>query len=319
VKFCYLILAQRFPGQLAKLVEAIDSDDSFICIHLDADENLEEFRKELAERPNLVFIENRVKCIWGHRSMIDAELVLLNATRGVAQYYVLLSDQHYPVRPPQALWAYLQEHQLDGIIETHYDDPLKQFKKRIDYVTFFYGKNRGEYVRMPPIGSPDFLTVSTLKKLATALYRRQLFKLSRLWTFPELAIDIKWGSQWWILSDFVVDRILAWQERNPEFYNASEHRLIVDEYFFQSILNHLNLSRRVLYEPATFVTRRAIPPHDFPQLFKAEDIDLFASLPDHVFFARKFDVASHPEIVSMLSLRLDVMLADGGAVDGRGA
>ncbi len=305
MKFCYLILAQRFPKQLAKLIEAIYSNDSFIYIHLDADENLDEFRKELVERPNVFFIENRIKCIWGHRSMIDAELLLLNATKGLAKYYVLLSDQHYPVRPQQELWDYLENNQLEGIIEVNYPEPIKSLQKRIDYVTFFYGKQRKEYVRIPPVKSRDFWATSTLKRLLEALFRKQLFKLILLWKFPEISIDVKWGSQWWILSNFTVEKIFSWHDENPEFYHAVEHRFVVDEFFFQSILNHLDLRKPILYKPATFVRRSIDPPFDFPHLFKAADIDLFSGLPDHIFFARKFDVESDPEIVNMLTLRLN--------------
>lgn len=305
MNFCYLILAQRFPKQLAKLVEAIYSNDSFIYIHLDAEVDLKEFRKELVERPNVFFTQDRIKCIWGHRTMIDAALLLLNASKGLAKYYVLLSDQHYPVRSKQSLWDYLTNNQLEGIIEFNYPEPIESLQKRIDYVTLFYGKQRKEYIRIPPVKSRAFWAISTLKRVVEALIRGQILNLNLLWKFPELPIEVKWGSQWWILSNFTVEKILVWLEENPEFYEAVEHRLIVDEFFFQSIIDHLNLNIPILYKSATFVRRSVDPPFEFPQLFKAKDIDLLTDLPDHIFFARKFDVQSDPEIINMLSLRLN--------------
>ncbi len=74
MKINYLILAHKNPEQLEILAKTLNSINSHIYIHLDANANGEMFKKNKYLLENCIFIEKNVKIRWGGFSMVQGTL-----------------------------------------------------------------------------------------------------------------------------------------------------------------------------------------------------------------------------------------------------
>src|SRR5881227_3092073 len=86
MKIAHLILAHTQPDQLETLIKKLSHPDADFYIHIDAKKNAAEF-VTMQNAPNVQYIKNRVKIIWGTYSMVQA---ILNAFEEI-----IVSGIHY--------------------------------------------------------------------------------------------------------------------------------------------------------------------------------------------------------------------------------
>jgi len=122
-KVAYLILAHEAPEALHRLLWRLNTDDGKenrgAYIHIDKKVpsiTTLDFREQF---PETVYLENRVKCIWGSFNICEATINLMRAAYESDRnfdHFALLSGQCYPVQPLGDLEAYLAAHpQLEFI------------------------------------------------------------------------------------------------------------------------------------------------------------------------------------------------------------
>jgi glycosyltransferase involved in cell wall biosynthesis len=111
IKLAYLIVAHHQPNHLARLIRALDDEHSYFFIHIDDKVPLAPFQDVVPERPNIVFLTDRVAVEWGQFNVVQALLKLIHAAVACDQafkYYTVLSGSDYPIKHKQEISARLQ-------------------------------------------------------------------------------------------------------------------------------------------------------------------------------------------------------------------
>ena len=101
MNIAYLILAHEDPAQLARLVNALYTPNSYFFIHVDRKVAQPPFTDPLSSLPNVVFLRRRVRVFWAGFSMVKATLLLMQeaiAHPVAFKYYVMLSGVDYPIK-----------------------------------------------------------------------------------------------------------------------------------------------------------------------------------------------------------------------------
>ena len=90
----YLILAHKNPQQLARMIKTLDDGNSKFFIHLDAKTPIEPFTAQLQDE-HIIFIPERVRCIWGDFSIVLATIHLMEAAAKAQSkgFFILMSGQ----------------------------------------------------------------------------------------------------------------------------------------------------------------------------------------------------------------------------------
>jgi len=113
MKIAYLILAHTDPVQLKRLVLSLSlADKVSFFIHIDARQDIEKFKDEIAGLSNVFFLEKRVKIYWAGFSICNAEFLLLkHALLAEERFdrFVLLSGLDYPLWSNDKMFAYYKE------------------------------------------------------------------------------------------------------------------------------------------------------------------------------------------------------------------
>src|SRR5260370_5981578 len=111
MNIAYLILAHNNPGHLARLKQALATENSAILIHIDKKADIRPFLEIAGE--NVHFTTKRVPVYWGDYSQIEAILILVDTAMAASQrydYLVLLSGSDYPLRTAAQLEAYFAKY-----------------------------------------------------------------------------------------------------------------------------------------------------------------------------------------------------------------
>ena len=127
VKLAYLIIAHRQPAHLGRLVRALDQQDNYFFIYVDAKADLPSFQAMVPQLDNVSFVADRVRVEWGKFSVVQAALNLIQAAVAsghLFRYYTLLSGSDYPVKHRQAIRARLLSSDCQYLrIESRLTDP----------------------------------------------------------------------------------------------------------------------------------------------------------------------------------------------------
>lgn len=295
----YLILAHMQPGQLRRLIDRLDGPDVYFYIHVDLKSDLTSFTAAIPQQ-NVCWIGNRISCIWGDFSIVNATLLLIKAAlKPVGQdgMCVLLSGQDYPVKSSAHIRHFFAHHAQSVFLDFK---PAEEVWPDFAVRTTYYKLQH----------SPDKLDYTLFHKWDVRSYLKLLFKGqlrclsdSRVWQSRKLALPLKFygGSQWWAMPVEVLSRVYDYIRINEkELFDFFQDALIPDEFFFQSMfsLPEIRLDNPIL-SPVTYV-RWDGKKHPQPVVFRAGDEIELQSLPGTVLFARKFDSDIDSEILEKL-------------------
>jgi Core-2/I-Branching enzyme len=110
MRVAYLVLCHRLPGQVARLVRALDVPGAAFFIHLDRNAGAAAMRRlarELAGRDNVRLVPRR-RVAWASWSVVAATLDCLRElerTGADPAQTVLLTGQDYPIQPAERIAA----------------------------------------------------------------------------------------------------------------------------------------------------------------------------------------------------------------------
>jgi len=261
MKIVYIILAHRFPKQLARLVSRLDAPSVTFLVHIDGntdDATHGEMVNAMLGHYNLFFLP-RHRCSWSGWGIVQATLEGLEQVirSGLSpDYVVLLSGQDYPLRSPAEIELFFAAHCGTSFIGV---------RQLPDYTWNWHGsldRFRGQSL---PAGMKPF-----------------------------------GGSQWWALRGDCAAYIKGVADGDRDLMRLFERVGVPDEHFFQTVIANSPFRDRLSRTDTRAVQGVTYNDWErgSPKVLGVEDFErLIAS---HALFARKFDMAQDSAILDMI-------------------
>lgn len=231
MKIAYLILAHNNPGQVARLTQALATQNNGIFIHIDKKTDIGPFLK--IRGANIHFTSKRVPVYWGDYSTTEAILTLINAAMALPEpydYLVLISGSDYPVRTAAQLEAYLIKYRGSEFINM-VTMPSKAATKPLSWLTDY----------RPRPGLRGKLTAQVRRVLVKVgvIPRRRDYKTYFGGLTPYA------GSTWWALTHDACAYIQNFVARNRRTMKFFANTTLSDEMVFQTILGNSRFKAKV--------------------------------------------------------------------------
>ncbi len=267
----FLLMAHSDPIRLAAKARVLVSHGDKAVIHFDANAaraDWDRLRAELKDVEGIAFAR-RVRCGWGEYSLVRASLNMIEEAKrrfDDVTHYFLISGDCYPTKSREFLDRYLGVDRDHIETEDFYGDWIRTGMRedRLIYRHWFNERKR--------------------KKLfyaSLALQRR--FGWSR--EMPE-GLDMRIGSQWWVLRAATIDRILTYIRKHPAIVRFFKTTWIPDETFFQTLTARLVPNDQITGQPPTHLR---FSDYGMPIVFHEDHIDYLRA--SNQPFARK--VSAH--------------------------
>lgn len=282
----YLILAHKYPGQLDRLIEALDDECSFFFVHIDKSSDIEEFEGLKKYGEKLEFLQ-REKAGWATYGLVQAILHGLQAARDsdhVFSHIILLSGQDYPIKSNEYITKFAEEHADKNFIEYH---RLPDHDK---------WQPHGGLYRV----NKYFMGFTAWQKLCSRSLNFLGGQLSFLQRKMYENMVPYAGSMWWILNMSAVDYILDFIKEHPGYIAFHQYTFAVDEVFFHTILLNARdkeFTRNIVNSNMRFIKWKDHT-SSHPELISEE------SLPElehsDALFARKFEERKNIDILDKI-------------------
>lgn len=276
MKIAALIMAHAYPEQLRILLKRLSTPLWMPFVHLDLKSNTSCFNDCMN---HAVFLPDRVKVFWGGFSQVQASLNLLRYSydKSDCTHFYLLTGQCFPIISDS------------------------EIAKRASSI----GKNGA------CINSTSLLDSSSsvgLKRLSSYSFndlfqKRGLAKAARFFlrhSIPrrDVATQLRglhpfFGSAYWVLDRSSVGLIFEFLENNSWYIDFFKHTHCPDESFFHSLLGPCGID---IYSGSP----TAVFWQSGPNPLEINSEKLSRAKSEGFLFARKFNFADSPEIMSSL-------------------
>ncbi|MBB1140833.1 beta-1,6-N-acetylglucosaminyltransferase [Myroides sp. WP-1] len=300
----YLVQAHTNPQQLKRLIDRLLAPNVHFIIHIDLKSDLAPF-ESICVNPQVCFIENRVNCIWGDFSQVQATLNLIDAlgqyNPSASDRVTLISGQDYPLQTTNDIQSFYQQNQTIDFIEKFVAKEVHP-RAYLNFRGFKVNKSdrRGDYVIFKK-HKISGLYKSILKGCFKFSYLKYLFIQKEL----DSSIVFYKGSSWWALRYDTLMLLVGFYSANKvEWHHFFKTTFCADEYFFQTLLvevmkTHPNIQVKDIL---TFIDwdRKGVP---LPVTFSIADQEqLKQAAHKGYLYARKFNAQQDEEILSWLDL-----------------
>ncbi|MDR1183019.1 MAG: glycosyltransferase [Bacteroidales bacterium] len=275
--FAYLILVHKNPGQLLRLVNALNADRVYFFIHVDykIDETL---FKSIIDGNNIFFCERRKTVNWGGFSVTEAIMELIRemiVKIGFPDYVHLMSGQDFPIKSNEYIFNYFEKHKGTNFLEYFplpsaiWNDGMKRIQYNWHIDDLGYTK-AAESVRTqePHDFLPDILPYG--------------------------------GFTWWSFTGECVSHIFNECKQGGKLYEYYRYTLLSDEMLFHTLLMNSKYKNTIVNYNLRKIDWSTGGPH--PKLWKMEDIKELLASPR--LFARKFDENIDSEILDKLEVHI---------------
>ena len=224
-RVAFLILAHDKPLHLARLVEALSSEQTQCFVHLDKKSDASSF--SAASKGGAIFINSRVKVYWGGWSQVEATLRLIDTAardERAFTHFALLSGSDYPISSITHLLNFLGRSQAEHIDRVPFphaemNKPWSRLSKRR-----LEGGERAQGWQARPI--------RLLNRLLERLPDRNVTKaLGGMTPYA--------GSQWWVLSRPAIVHVQRFVAQGGPALKLFHQAHIPDEMFFQTVVSSL--------------------------------------------------------------------------------
>ena len=222
MKIAYLILAHGNWSHLLRLVDSLDSADSFFFIHVDKKATAV---APIPQRDNVILLKDRVIVSYAGYSMVEATLRLLRAAyeANYFDYFALLSGADYPIRSNPYIHSFFENKSPKNFIDVVKipDESMPQYRRLAKYHIEGGYRQKSLLRRLGINGTEELLRLLPFKR-----------------TFPKEYSEYEMcaGSSWWALHNSFVAYLLSYRLSNPKFFNFYRHSLCPDEMIFQTIM-----------------------------------------------------------------------------------
>ena len=303
VNILYLIVAHRYPRQVARLVAKLRGPGVSFLLHVDRRADIAPYRsaiRELAGSADLTFARRRMSAPWGSPGMTEAILHGLEQileTRNVPDYIACISGQDYPIRRPERIreffasaagrpliWCvpleenpYWTDNQFSRVMRYHYWHPWSR-----------------ELRVYPPDEPPATVRSRMLHSLL-----RFVFPFPK--PFPP-GLKIYTGTSWWALTPdaarFLVEQ--ARSQRRLCFF--LKHSYVPEELVFHTLLANSPLWKDRLDPRFVLYQRWSTSKH--PDTLTMRDREDIAKAAQTFPLARKFDASVDEAILDWIDQNL---------------
>lgn len=310
IKKNYIILAHNKPNQLCRLVQSLDDGLSKFYIHIDLNVSIHQFQ-ELEKNSSVHFVNNRVKCLWGDFSIVQATIncikIIIKENRDA--YTILLSGQCYPINSKAHINEYLIKNNC--VEHIHLLDAEKSwpnYKDRIFKYKINLSEKKEDYLLLPSIFETKLAgNLRNFKKIVmhTVQRRNGFILLNYLKTFSKKKAIVEsfyGGSQWWSFSYETLLKIDNYMIKNKSYIKFFKNSLIPDEIFFHTIIGQLikEDDKIIIKKSLTYVNWERNEGR-FPVVFSHLDyFELQLQANNDKLFARKFDIDFNDTILNNL-------------------
>lgn len=219
MKIAVCILVHSDPVQLNRLIHALD-DPRFDCyVHIDSKADLNSFHFEdyALQHSKLIILEDRINCLWGDITLVEAEFSLYRKALQTERYdhFITLSGSDYPIQTNDEICRRLESANTEFIACT----PLKENHQH--RVTHFF--------------------VWKAKNQVLFCFLKKILKILRIYKKTFISIDRqKWdvyvSSQWHALTHSCVCHILQQYDQHPQIKSYFRHSYAPDELIIPTII-----------------------------------------------------------------------------------
>jgi hypothetical protein len=288
VPIAYLVLAHSQPEQVARLVRRISTDDDTVIVHVDRKTAPGPFQEAFARLPiPPVLTRRRAPVHWGGWGIVQATLIGMRTALALPRpwsHLVLLSGADYPIRSAAEIDA------------------------------FFAGAAGRSYLSWSAGDAPG-IRDEDRRGNATWQWSGDLTRLmtwcvsirGRRWHFPSEQVPYQLprrlppglrtpyqGSAWWNLTPEAVAYCVRFLRRRPDVRAYFRFVFAPDENIFHMVLLESPLRDTLVNEDLRYMHWAG----NSPPTLRLDDVpDMRAS---RKLYARKFDLANHPEPLNAL-------------------
>lgn len=265
------------------------------------------YKEFITSEPNIVILKDHVITSWGDWSLVEATLRLMKVAMDNPKitHFQLLSEACIPIRPINEFEAYLQNEQLDvmmDFIPLNLNHVLyshgwrylstSKFIIKVARRASFWITDGGSYTPICSVNIRNPLPPNSLKKLFLSLMGKAILKALYLkwklqWQGRDIT-DLAIGGQWFCLSRNACRLLLLHHQNNKEFYDYLKKCHIPDEAYIQSIFYKWKIEniplRFSVNNHALFWDECSTGPDEL----KVSDLDKIRM--SGKFFARKFSL-----------------------------
>lgn len=285
MKVFYYIMAHKHPEQVALLAKALACSDDRVCIHVDRNVDIDQFKHHI-QLNGVYFAVERIRVYWGGFSQVKCIIAgMKEFINSGCDFFVLLSGQDFPIRPVQDFKAFLLNHQLHNLMD--FSDIGKEWDSGLSRVRLYYLVDFWQALRhrVPVLRG----MLNKTEGLFNFLQQRML-RVSR--TFKK---RIAGGSGWFTLNRRTVEYVLKTVADERDYIRFFSYTISPDEMFFHTIIANSGMQESVL---PGHVFYRFLHSQRNPVVFTSSDATIFNTRPE--FFARKFDVSVDKEVLTIL-------------------
>ncbi|MBS9523200.1 hypothetical protein KI659_04130 [Litoribacter alkaliphilus] len=296
MKIVYLILAHRYPDQLIRLVNKLNTEDTHFLIHLDKKVGRYEYHyihNALASNGNVDFLK-RHTCNWAGFGIMKAtyEGIKFCVENNIAcDYLCLMSGQDYPIKSNGFIFDYLKAHEgksfinfnsLPNPIWTNHNGGLERL------TNWYIITDKQRY------GFPNNLFSS--RPRLSKLFKNTIGKVIPKRKFPS-GFKPYGGAQFWTLHSKHVRYVYDIIQSHPDFFNFFKYVMVSDEFLFQTIMGNYPQQAELINTTLHFLE------WDRPgAVLNYKDRENLRTT-EHLF-ARKFDCNVDAEIIDYLDSHL---------------
>jgi len=296
MKIAYLILAHRYPEQLFRLVDRLETKNVCFFIHVDkkVDAVLYQFiRDHFAGKSNVHFIK-RFKCYWAGFGIAQATLQGIKeiVESGLdVDYIALMSGQDYPIKSNAFIQQYLSDRAGTSFIE-HLAYPHHSWESEkggLDRVEKWHFVRQNFCHSYP---NRDFFGKGKLRYLNPIWNKVRFHVPAFKRTFP-LGMQPYGGAQFWCLYKKHFRHVYNFVHQHPEYVTFFRYVFVSDEILVQSIIGNANFGSEIHNDTLHFV--EWLRPG--ATLYTSDKENIFST---HFLFARKFDATVDENIMDII-------------------
>jgi hypothetical protein len=282
----YIISAYKYPLQLIRLIQRLNTSSSSFFVHIDKktdQRTYDEIMAGLRQHSNVHFIK-RHQCEWGGFGHVAATLkgiAEISRTGTSADYVILLTGQDYPIKSNDRIYRFFQEHNGRLFLE-FFSLPTQLWQNRgvvggLERIEAWHWRVFKRHFYFP--SKPSFP------------FKRQFPKGFRPFG----------GSSYWCVPRECVEYIHELAQKNRGFINFFKYVDVPDEILFHTIILNSPFAPMVVNDDLRYV-EWPDPSAGSPAILRTADFGKLASSPK--LFARKFDATLDEKVLDLIDRTL---------------
>lgn len=283
MKIAYLLLTHSNAAQTRLLIRSLNGPWANFYVHVDKSTEINVFSSSLADTENVTMIPQRINVKRCGFAMVEATLALLEfaAKAHPHDYYILLSESHYPIKPNATILETLADSKFEYLNATLM--PSEGNSAPLSRLEYFYVPSKARASKFT--ASLNYrLRQLPPRNIAKGLEGRRPYA----------------GSQWWAISGPCTDFVLNFVRTNRRFCRFFRFTETPDEMFFQTIIANSHFGSRIRPGLTYVDWCRKSPP--YPSMLDSSDIPILRN--SDKLFARKFDIRSDPAVFDNIEMHL---------------